>query len=373
MKNWIARLFGAASRSSSSRSAQAGATPGPALPDTAPLSPAAASASAPASAVASDPASASVPDPGPALDLAFYRWLAGSAVGAGGPPAVPATVPANTPAAAPATAPAAESLVLAELARLAQRPAHAAELVPRVPSVVPELLRSLRDDSVSGADIARMVAQDVVLVGEVIREANSSYYRPPTPVRTIQGALILLGRNGLRMLLARVAFRPVISTQTGRFAKQVAPQIWRHSEKCALAASTLAPTTGADPFEAYLAGLVQNVGLVVAFRLIDQVCDGDVLPASSSFVGVLFALARRMGHGIALHWEFPETVAGAILEGSRADGSPLARVLAQGDRLAKLRLLADGGAIAPDHPLLAAVLGTRLRPCYDRLADQPAS
>jgi len=370
MKNWIARLFGAASRSSGSRSAQAGATTAPSLPDTAPISPdAAATSAAVRSAIASTAASASAPDPGPALDLAFYRWLAGSVVAAGGAPAVPAAVPANTPA----TAPAAESLVLAELARLAQRPAHAAGLVPRVPSVVPELLRSLRDDSVSGADIARMVAQDVVLVGEVIREANSSFYRPPVPVRTIQGALILLGRNGLRMLLARVAFRPVISTQTGRFAKQVAPQIWRQSEKCALAASTLAPTTGADPFEAYLAGLVQNVGLVVAFRLIDQVCDGDVLPASGSFVGVLFALARRMGHGIALHWEFPETVAGAILEGSRADASPLGQVLAQGDRLAKLRLLADGGAIAPDHPLLAAVLGTRLRPCYDRLADQPAS
>lgn len=365
MKNWIARLFGAASRSSGSRSAQAGATPGPSLPDTAPLAPDAAATSA----IASTAPSASAPDPGPALDLAFYRWLAGSVVAAGGAPAVAATVPANTPA----TAPAAESLVLAELARLAQRPAYAAELVPRVPSVIPELLRSLRDDSVSGADIARMVAQDVVLVGEVIREANSSFYRPPAPVRTIQGALILLGRNGLRMLLARVAFRPVISTQTGRFGKQVAPQIWRQSEKCALAASTLAPTTGADPFEAYLAGLVQNVGLVVAFRLIDQVCDDDVLPASGSFVGVLFALARRMGHGIALHWEFPETVAGAILEGSRADGSPLGRVLAQGDRLAKLRLLADAGAVAPDHSLMAAILGTRLRPCYDRLADQPAT
>lgn len=355
MKNWIARLFGAAPRSPGSLPAQPGAASGvPAPAATPPASstpPAPTTPPAPSAAAAAAPA----PDPGPALDLAFYRWLAG---------AVPAAAPADA---------ATEALVLAELSRLAQRPANAAELVPRVPSVIPELLRSLRDDSVSGADIARMVAQDVVLVGEVIREANSSWYRPPAPVRTIQGALILLGRNGLRMLLARVAFRPIISTQTGRFASQVAPQIWRQSEKCALAASTLAPTTGADPFEAYLAGLVQNVGLVVVFRLIDQVCDGKALPASNSVVGVLFALARRMAYGIALHWDFPETVAGAILEGSRPESSALGQVLAQGDRLAKLRLLVDAGAVQPEHPLVGAILGTRLRPCYDQLADQPGT
>ena len=226
MKNWIARLFGAAPRSPGSLPAQPGAASGvPAPAATPPAPPASSTPLAPSAA-------APPPDPGPALDLAFYRWLAG---------AVPAAAPADA---------ATETLVLAELSRLAQRPANAAELVPRVPSVIPELLRSLRDDSVSGADIARMVAQDVVLVGEVIREANSSWYRPPAPVRTIQGALILLGRNGLRMLLARVAFRPIISTQTGRFASQVAPQIWRQSEKCALAASILAPAARANPFEA---------------------------------------------------------------------------------------------------------------------------
>jgi len=341
MKNWIARLFGVAPRRAGSPAAPAGVLP---------AQTAAQAASSPATP---DPAAEFLPD----LDSRFYCWLAGS-----------------TSIDAP---PATEALILAELARLAHAPVRAAGLVPRVPAVIPELLRSLRDDSVSGADIARLVAQDVVLVGEVIREANSSWYRPPTPVRTIDGALILLGQNGLRMLLARVAFRPVLSMQPGRFARQVAPHIWRQSEKCALAASTLAPTTGADPFEAFLAGLVQNVGLIVAFRLIDQVCSDDVLPASPAFVAALFGQARRMAHGIALHWEFPHAVAGAILEGNRPGGillaTPLAQVLSTGDRLAKLRLLVDAGAMAPDDPAVAAIVGTRLRPCYDRLADQPAA
>lgn len=332
MKHWIARLFGGAAQRSENRPARAAPGPGPA-------------ASATPGAEAGD-------DAGPALDLAFYRWLAG---GSGG-------------AAPPAT----EALILAELARLAHAPAQAAALVPRVPAVLPALLRSLRDESVSGTELARMIAQDVVLVGEVIREANSSFYRPPAPVRSIEGALMLLGQDGLRMLLARVAFRPVIRMQGGRFTSIAAPQIWRQSEKCALAASILAPGFGADPFEAYLAGLVRNVGLVIAFRLIDQVEGGAQPPGSAAFGLALSGHARRLAHGIALHWEFPETVAGAILEGARTDATPLAQALATGDRLARLRLLEDAGVVPPDDPLLRAIVGTRLRPCYDRLRSDQA-
>ena len=260
MKHWIARLFGAASP-------RRDAHPGPTSPPSAPDLPEVPAALSDAEAIR-------------ALDLAFYRWLA-----AGGGAATPAS----------------EALLMDELARLARAPAQAAELVPRVPAVIPELLRSLRDDRVSSADLARKLAQDVVLVGEVIREGNSSWYRPPAPVRSIDGALMLLGRDGLRMLLARVAFRPVLDLQGGPAVKRVAPRIWSQSERCALAAGILAPGFGADPFEACLAGLVKNVGLVLAFRVAEQVSKDAALPAADAAALGLLAQARRLSHGIALH------------------------------------------------------------------------
>jgi HD-like signal output (HDOD) protein len=326
MKNWFARLFGGKGRQ------DVRAQPAPAAP-------------APPAAAAPDASGAHAE-----VDAAFFRWLAGAAGG-------------DAPHAT-------ERLILDELARLAAAPARAAGLVPRVPAVIPELLRSLRDESISNADLSRMVAQDLVLVAEVVREANSSYYRPPTPVKNIEGAVMLLGQNGLRMLLARVAFRPVISMQAGRFAKLVAPQVWAQSEKCALAAATLAPHAGANPFEAYLAGLIQNVGLVVAFRLIDQVYNEDVLPRSDAFGAALLGQARRLAHGIALEWAFPDSVAQAILDARAPHAGALAGVLATADALAKLRLLVDAGELAPDDPLVSGVVTPRLLPVFDQLRPQ---
>ena len=331
MKNWFARLFGAGGRQS------AQAQPGP---DAAP---------APAAPLASVP---DAPGANAQVDAAFFRWLAGAAGG-------------DAPEAT-------ERLILDELARLADSPARAAQLVPRVPAVSPGLLRSLRDESISNAELSRMVAQDVVLVAEVVREANSSFYRPPSPVKNIEGAVMLLGQNGLRMLLARVAFRPVISMQSGRFAKLVAPQVWMQSEKCALACATLAPHAGANPFEAYLAGLIQNVGLIVAFRLIDQVYNEDVLPRSPSFAAALLGQARRLAHGIAREWAFPDSVAQAILDAGSPGAGAMAGVLATADALAKLRLLVDAGELAPDDALVTAVVTPRLLPCFDSLRPQDA-
>jgi HD-like signal output (HDOD) protein len=204
--------------------------------------------------------------------------------------------------------------VLNELARLTRDPAAGAELVPRVPEIIPQLLRSLRDEGVSGAELARQVGKDPSLAAEVIREANSPFYRPAKPVRTIDAALLVLGQNGLRMLLARAAFRPIAGMQGGRHARQVAPRIWCHTEHCALAASLLAPGLRADPFEAYLAGLMQDVGLIVALRLFDQACStAAALPQDAHTAARLQAAARQLSARIALQWELPPPIAAAIL------------------------------------------------------------
>ena len=292
---------------------------------------------------------APAPDAG-AIHLTFYQWLAGGP-GAEVPPAT-------------------EQLILDEFSRLLAVPQSAADLVPRVPAVLPRLLRSLRDNKMSSAELARQFAQDVVLVGALIREANSSAHRLGAPVKTIEAALMLLGQNGVRMLLAKVAFRPIIRHQAGRFAQQLAPRLWQQSEACALAASRLAPAMQADPFDAYLAALLHKVGLIVALRLIDQLFAGDALPRSAPFCRVLLATAQALSSRIAVLWEFPATVSQAIAQAGQSGAPPLAQVLALADRLAALRMLIDAGQIAADDHIALHGLDAAALACLEQLRTE---
>jgi len=314
MKNWIARLFGG------------GTTAAPAEPTV---------AQAAVAKVEAQPVSAS--PRAPAQDRGLDLWHCLTAGAAASNPTPQALAHAQ--------------LVLAELDRLIQAPSDAEGLVPRVPEVVPQLLRSLRDEDASSADLARLVARDPSLVAELIREANSPFYRSSSQVRTIDAALLVLGRNGLRMLIARAAFRPLIGMQGGRHSRQAGPRLWNHTENCALAASLLASTYRADPFEAYLAGLMDDLGLIVAFRLFDGVLEADALPQDPVFVGALLARTRTLAARIALQWEMPPPIAAAVLGAANpAPGTGLASALAEAERLACLRIMLDQGVQDADYP-----------------------
>jgi len=350
MKNWIARLLGGASE-----------------PARAPVGPAAC-ARAPAAVVSTASTAAAVGDTDAAAGLPFWRWLCDA------PPAGPPAHGETSTAA---------RLVLDELARLARAPGDAAELVPRVPDVIPRLLRSLREEGMSGAELARQVTQDAVLVAEVIREANGPLYRQAKPVRTVDAAILVLGQNGLRMLLARVAFRPVMGAASGRVARTAAPRLWQHAERCARACALLAPRVGADPFEGYLAGLMIDLGLVVALRLLDRLQGAQPAlgrttespsdpEADALLVDTLAPGARELSARIALHWTLPPPIAAAILQAGQTGGAitPLAQALGEADHLARLRLLFDHGALAADASPLAALDAGAAR-VFERLAPDP--
>ena len=288
------------------------------------------------------------PDAAQADEL-YYRWLLGPAG---------FDAPAET-----------EQLILEQVRGATQNPAVAAELVPRVPELIPKLLRSLRDETVTTGELSRQVAEDVVLVADVLREANSAYYRPMTPIKTLDAAIMLLGQNGLRMLLARVAFRPVIRMHEAGFARRAAPLVWNHSEKCAVAASLMAPGLTADIFESCLAGLMQDVGLIVALRLADRVCQNGKVPTSAAFGAELLARSRQLSAVIATHWDFPNDVADAIALAGEPGGSSLAQALAQGDHIAKLRILIDAGMLSEDDALVTEGLNSFQRRCLGKLSN----
>lgn len=283
------------------------------------------------------------------IDAKYYGWLTASAA-------------CNAP-------PEVEEAILAEVGKLAASPGEAEGLVPRVPEVIPQLLRSLRDEGMSAGDLSRQVSQDPVLVAEVIREANSAYYRPLQPVNSVEAAVVVLGQNGLRMLLARIAFRPIIQMQEDGFTRRAASNVWSQSEKCALAASMLAPGLSAGVFEAYLAGLMQNVGLMVAFRLAERAGENGKVPRSREFGAKLIAQSRALSAAIATHWEFPADVADAIAQAGDPGDFHLAQALMLGDRIAKLRLLIDAFVLTPDDPLVTDGLNPFQRRCLGKLSN----
>lgn len=262
-----------------------------------------------------------------------------------------------------------EIAIIHALEELCQSELAGANLVPRVPFIVPQILKSLRDENVSNSELAFHIAKDLVLVSELLHEVNSAHFSPTQKIINLDKAVQLLGQNGLRLIVAKVAFRPIFNIQSGELSKAITPKLWEHAEKCAFACRALARERKQNHFAGFLAGLVQNVGLVVASRVVDYICEDGIRPNSLKFEHALLAKARELTYRIAEEWEFPDAVLIPLADQMRwnAELSELSLSLRQADQLSKIYLLVNANLLDQDDPLLLLDQDPKIMACYQEM------
>lgn len=242
-----------------------------------------------------------------------------------------------------------EHRLLARLdAVLAADDAHA-ELLPRAPAVIPQLMNSLRDERQSAHALADRVAKDPHLVAEVIRLANGASVRAAEPVSDLPQAVLRLGTQGLRRAISKVVLKPIFDAPAESLSGRAAPRLWLHSEAKAAECMRLAGVAGLDPFEGYLAGLMHNIGWTAALRAIDRasaVGGGAPTQFSGAFVLALEPRRERFFATLVRPWQLTDSLTALAAEvlatGLRASPSTLAQALQAADRHASLGMLGEG-------------------------------
>lgn len=268
----------------------------------------------------------------------------------------------------------AESRMLRALKHEADRDDPAtADLVPRTPSVIPLLLRSLRDRNVSNSQLAAQVAQDAVLVAAVLKQVNSSYFRRSAPARTIEEAIAVIGENGLRMLIASVAFKPLFYAGLGHFTALGTPRVWALAEPFEVACRYVEKHRHVDGFEVFLAGLLQHVAIIVAMRVMDRAGGaGQGELRSLAFHASFIHYTRRLARLIGMHWEFPDQVVAAIGHEAAPTNASLTEALYLADRTTKIRTLVNHGVLC-EELADACFEGADAAACYREMAAAEAS
>ncbi|MDE3072965.1 MAG: HDOD domain-containing protein [Pseudomonadota bacterium] len=227
--------------------------------------------------------------------------------------------------------------------------------LPRLPTVLPQLMRLLKNDNAAGNQWARLVGRDPLMVGEVMRVTRSASYRSAQPIRSLQHAVILLGQEGLRRVLTQHVMKPILQSSAGRLSQLAGERLWEHSERCAHACAWLSKHDGCDAFEAYLAGIVSHAGTGAVVRLLDQLMPEAPVALSTDFFAGCAALAARLSVQAAQYWDLPANVIEALaarqLSDQPDDGPPLATALACADVLAMAQLLGENDLLAADLDL----------------------
>jgi HD-like signal output (HDOD) protein len=333
------------------RKADARATVSPTLPASlapeltrpAPIAPAAAAPTAPAplapaaaSAVVERPVEETVPEEPPATrNLRFFCWLIGAQPNAAARPPAGALI----------------GELLGRVDEIIASETLRAGLLPRAPHVVPQLMKTLRDERYSSADVADRISRDAVLTAEVVRSATSVLARGDDGEEIdLARAVQVIGTQGLRRAIANVVLRPIFDAKGSSLSARAATQIWKDADRKARLAAAFAGHAGLDPFDGYLAGLLHNSGWTAVLRAIDNLEDLAIGVAEVAHPEVVPQIIRRrdaLFGALVGPWKL-----GALIESLAAEvgsvgldnvRSPLGCALRDADRLAALRALAPAG------------------------------
>lgn len=299
-----------------------------------------------------------------ALDEAragFVRWLLGQ----------PARAAATSP---PAPDPAAKALI-AHLDAVIASDTSLASLLPRAAQVVPQLMKTLRDERYSAAEVALRISKDVVLATEVIRLANSAHRSGQQPIVDIVHAVTALGTDGLRRVIAKVVLRPIFESRSAPLSVLAAPRIWQDAEAKARLCVALAPGFAVDPLDAYLAGLLQNIGWTAALRALDGAKPAPARPETlvshPDIAAELFLRRDALFARLVSAWQLSAGLSALADEidvaGLAAARSPLAETLKLAERLAIHYCLQQSGALPSGPPALLAALPLQVQEAYAAL------
>lgn len=216
-----------------------------------------------------------------------------------------------------------EPPVVAALAGLPQvRMRELLEQVHRLPVFPAVLLRALEltaDEDSSFSQIERIVQSDQVLAGHLLQVANSSLYSPSRPIASIPQAISYVGLDTCRKVMMASVFQPLFSSTSLR-------DLWRHSLVMARFTERLAQLCGRlDPHEAFLAGLVHDIGRLALQKLpreyvadYQRIIEGGCEPVFAETLLCGFEHGA-IGAEVLRSWTFPAHVIEAVLHHHRPE------------------------------------------------------
>lgn len=189
--------------------------------------------------------------------------------------------------------------------------------LPPLPRALTEALRVVRDDALSADGCARAIEQDATLAARVLRLANSPFYGACGRVSSVGDAVRLLGLRTVASVVVAVSMRSMLAQWPGDDNQFQA--YWKHAVATATAARELARNAGAEPDEAFLAGLLHDLGrLVLAVflpgpvRLIRALSVSEDIDSRDAEVRVIGRSHDDVGAAVARHWLLPEAIVAAI-------------------------------------------------------------
>lgn len=169
--------------------------------------------------------------------------------------------------------------------------------IPPIPDILNRLETAIRIDAPI-RDIAAIIVTDQVLTSSILKVANSPIFRQSTKITSLSQAAVQLGIKAIKNMVTAHVLSGISAKDPDRVRK-----VMQHSLLCAFAARMIAENIRENSEEAFICGLLHDIGKTVLINLLS----GSGLSADQSD-RVLSKYHSIVGYAIAKKWHLSDAV-----------------------------------------------------------------
>ncbi len=222
--------------------------------------------------------------------------------------------------------------------------------LPVLPAVAADVLALSQSEDGDAAGLAGLIQTDPALASNVLRIVNTPAFRGAAEIVALQQAIARLGMGRIREIALSIAVKSAL-TQPGPYGALV-QEAWHDALATGLWAREVARACRKNVENAYLCGLLHNIGVPVALHGLTAICEdaGIEPPPGDHAMPLAVEMLQPAGVALVQSWKLPVLIATFIAhEGSYEGAGEEADLIATVDLGISLAAAMKHGPIDPER------------------------
>jgi putative nucleotidyltransferase with HDIG domain len=184
--------------------------------------------------------------------------------------------------------------------------------VPMLPDTAMRVIGMTSAEDISIIKLSELVAKDQVLASRVLGLANSAFIASATNISTVRDAIVRLGTTAVRNLVVTVSMASRM--QDRNTYGQRGHDLFSHALGTAYMARLIVERVDADADEAFLCGLVHDIGKLVILKLAYEFNRShEAKLGAETIEQVVVDHHAQVGSAALRRWRLPQTVDEPVL------------------------------------------------------------